>query len=152
MTQSAAKLSPVPTAEELEAAAALNGDVQVVGGSLIAGGVQFGTYRDGVLVAADDLAQKVDYVTGKLLNKAAPIEGAPLYVAAGKEPVKTVAKKQVRTKDRTEEEIAKANAMDEEEAAAQKSAEEAAANPPPAEAQAKAPAQAAPAKPAPRAP
>lgn len=129
-TTTTAKLSPVPTAEELEAVAGMHGETQVVGGSLISGGVQFGTYRNGTLVPADDLAQKVDYATGNLIKPPPIIEGAPMYVAEGKDPVKLEAKRQVRTKDRTQEEIDKANAMSEPQEAAQQQAEDAIANPP----------------------
>lgn len=124
------KLSAVPTQAEVEAAAALNGTPEVVGGSLIAGGVQWGTYRDGVLVPADNLAQHVDFMTGLRLKPNPIIEGAAAYVAEGKDPVKLVAKKAVRTKVKTDEAVAEANAMTAEEEAAQVAAEEAAAMPP----------------------
>lgn len=136
----APKLSAVPTHEELEAAAAEAGEVHVVGGALIAGGVRFGTYRDGKVVADEALAQHVDFQTGKVLRPRVPIEGASTYVAEGKEPVKLAAKRAARSHKKTQEEIDKANAMSEEEEAAQVEAEEAAANPPPAEAPAPAPA------------
>jgi hypothetical protein len=134
------KLSAVPLAAEVEAAAAAAGTPEVVGGSLIAGGVQWGTYRDGVLVPADNLAQTVDFMTGLPLKPNPIIEGAAAYVAEGKDPVKLAAKKAVRTAKKTAEAIDAANAMSPEEEAAQQAAEDAANAPPPAPAPAPAPA------------
>jgi hypothetical protein len=133
------KLSVTPTAEELEAAAAANGTVEVVGGALISGGIQYGVYRDGVLEPSDGLSAKVDFMTGKPINSPPFVEGTAMYTPEGKEPIKTVAKKQVRTRVKTAENIDLANAMTEDEEAAQLAAEEAAnapaepAEPPPEE-------------------
>jgi len=127
---STAVLSSTPTHDELEAAAALNGETQVVGGALIAGGVQFGIYRDGVLVPDDSLRQKVDFTTGLVIKPVPAVEGASLYETQAHEPVKMAAKKAVRTRVKTQESIDEANALTEEEEAAQVALEEAAAQPP----------------------
>ena len=124
------KLTTASTPEEVEAAAADNGEVQVVGGTLIAGGVRWGTYRDGKLVPADDLAQNVDFMTGKVRKPKPVVEGGSAYDDTGHEPVKLAAKKAVRTKTKTDEAVAAANALSDEEEAEVVAAEEAAANPP----------------------
>ena len=84
------------------------------------------------------MAQKVNFETGLVIGRQPAIEGASLYDTQAHEPVKLAAKKSVRQRVKTQEDIDAANALSEDEESAQVAAEEAAkapaepADPPPA--------------------